>query len=161
MRLPALTFVDGPLYSIYPTEERSIYTLSSVPHTPLGRYRSAEEARAVRDAVDSSLVEAKLEAMTQQASENVPNFREQYKFIGPQISIKTKPVGSSDDRSCYVGRQGRIFTVMSGKIDTIFFATERILSMIEADHDEAPHDVPSSLLASIRSKVVQLGMKVS
>lgn len=157
--IPALTFVDGPLYSIYPTEERTIYTLSSVPHTPLGRYATADEARRVRDAVDSSLVEAKRAAMVEQALENVPSFRDRFRFLGPQIAIKTKPVGNSDDRSCYVGRQGRVFTVMSGKIDTIFFATERILTMIESDHDEILHDVPSTLLENIRAKVAQLGMK--
>jgi hypothetical protein len=110
--------------------------------------------------VNTAQVEAKLKLMVKQATENVPHFNDQYKFIGPQIAIKTKPIGSSDDRSCYVGRSGRVFTVMSGKIDTIFFATERILSMIEADHDEAPREVPSSLLANIRSKVDAMGMKV-
>ena len=158
--LPALTFVDGPLYSIYPTEERNIYTLSSVPHTPIGQFRSASEARSARDAVDSNLVREKLRLMVDQACENVVGFRDQYRFIGPQISIKTKPVGSSDNRSCYVGRSGRIFTVMSGKIDTIFFATERILSMMEADSDGVTPDVPSSLVASIRQKAIQIGMKV-
>ncbi|GJD76313.1 tRNA 5-methylaminomethyl-2-thiouridine biosynthesis bifunctional protein MnmC [Methylobacterium goesingense] len=158
--LPAVTFVDGPLYSIYPTEEKTIYTLSSVPHTPLGRYRSIDEARSVRDNADKSLIEMKLDLMTQQALENVPNFRDQYKFLGPQLSIKTKPVGNSDDRSCYVGKSGRIFTVMSGKIDTIFFATERILSMIEADHGDVPRDVPSSLLTTIRAKATEIGISV-
>ncbi|WP_407530171.1 hypothetical protein [Methylobacterium oryzisoli] len=159
--LPALTFVDGPLYSIYPTEERTIYTLSSVPHTPLGHFKTSEEARRVRDSVDSSLVEAKLKAMVEQALENVPDFRDKFRFLGPQIAIKTKPVGNNDDRSCSVERQGRVFTVMSGKIDTIFFATERILSMIESDKDDILQDVPSSLLDTIRFKVDQLGMKVN
>lgn len=158
--LPALTFVDGPLYSIYPTEERNIYTLSSVPHTPIGQYNNAAAARSARDAVDSSMVREKLRLMVDQACENVVGFRDRYRFIGPQLSIKTKPVGNSDNRSCYVGRSGRIFTVMSGKIDTIFFAMERILSMIEADYDSVSRDVPSTLLATIRQKAAQIGMKV-
>ncbi|GJE80319.1 FAD-dependent oxidoreductase [Methylorubrum thiocyanatum] len=158
--LPAVTFVDGPLYSIYPTEVETIYTLSSVPHTPLGRFSRSEEARSVRDRVNSEQIEAKRSLMIEQAQENVPEFLDIYKFIGPQISIKTKPIGNSDDRSCYVGRDGRVFTVMSGKIDTIFFATERILSMIEADQDESAADVPSSLPASIRAKVESIGLKL-
>lgn len=157
--LPALTFVDGPLYSIYPTEDRCVYTLSSVPHTPLGRFNNAKKAQAVRDEVNADLVKSKLRLMIDQAMENVPSFSDQYKFIGPQISIKTKPVGNSDDRSCYVGRSGRMFTVMSGKIDTIFFATERILSMIEADYDDVPQDVSSSLLSSIRMKSFKMGIE--
>lgn len=118
--LPALTFVDGPLYSIYPTEIENIYTLSSVPYTPIGRFTDAEQARSVRDSIDSEQINAKRRLMVEQAMENVPDFLDQYKFIGPQLAIKTKPIGNSDDRSCYVGRRGCVFTVMSGKIDTIF-----------------------------------------
>jgi hypothetical protein len=158
--MPALTFVDGPLYSIYPTEVDTIYTLSSVPHTPLGRLKSSEEARHVRDRIDSDKIEAKRRLMVEQAQENVPDFPDIFRFIGPQISIKTKPIGNSDDRSCYVGRDGRVFTVMSGKIDTIFFATERILSMIEADQDDTATDVQSSLPSSIQSKVDALGVRL-
>ncbi len=158
--LPAVTFVDGPLYSIYPTEEAGVYTLSSVPHTPLGRYASSAEACAARDAIDSEVINAKLRLMVDQACENVAYFRDHYRFLGPQISIKTKPIGGSDDRSCYVGRQGRIFSVMSGKIDTIFFATERILNMMEADGDGAAPEIPSSLLANIRTKAAQVGLDV-
>lgn len=159
--LPALTFVDGPLYSIYPTEVETIYTLSSVPHTPLGRFETSEEARAALSSVNNTLVSEKARAMVQQAQENVPHFLDYYRFVGPQLSIKTKPVGNSDDRSCYVGRNGRVFSVMSGKIDTIFFATERILTMIEADSDEPPREVQSTLLDSIRSKSAEIGTRTA
>jgi hypothetical protein len=55
-----------------------------------------------------------------------------------QLAIKTKPEGRADDRSCTVFQQGRVFCVLSGKVDTIFFATERILALIEAQHSLAP-----------------------
>lgn len=155
---PALTFVDGPLYSIYPTEERTIYTLSSVPHTPIGRFPTAASARAARDGVDSALVRHKLHVMSEQVRENVPGFLDHFRFLGPQLSVKTKPLGQTADRSCYVGRHGRVFSVLSGKIDTIFFATERILSMIEADSGELPSDIPSSLRTSIHSQSKRIGL---
>lgn len=56
---PAVTLVDGPLCSIYPTEVESLYTLSSVPQTPLGRFGSADQARACRDSVSVELVDQK------------------------------------------------------------------------------------------------------
>lgn len=149
-RLPAITLVDGPLASIYPTEDRSIYTLSSVPHTPLGRYGTAGEAHAARAAVDSALVGRKRALMEEQISQNVPAFRDLYRFAGVQLAIKTKPVGYFDDRSCTVYQDGRVFSVMSGKIDTIFFAVERVLSLIEADNEEDAADLtPSPLRRSI------------
>ncbi|KUP94612.1 tRNA 5-methylaminomethyl-2-thiouridine biosynthesis bifunctional protein MnmC [Tritonibacter horizontis] len=40
----ALTLVDGPLASMYPTGQPGLYTLSSVTHTPLGQFATATEA---------------------------------------------------------------------------------------------------------------------
>lgn len=137
-RVPAITFVDGPLCSVYPTEDPHIYTLSSVPHTPLGRFDSAEAAVLCRDRVGAETVHAKRQAMEAQISVNVPGFRDLFRFMGVQLAIKTKPIGNFDDRSCHVNRDGHTFMVMSGKIDTIFFATERILSMIEAERSDMP-----------------------
>ena len=132
LAFPAVTMVDGPLGSIYPTEDQSLFTLSTVKYTPLGRFETGEQARAALAAVDRDLVAAKVKEMEAQMMEYIPGFRDVFRFVGPQLSIKTKPMGSFDDRSCYVFKDGRKFSVMSGKIDTIFFAAERILSLIEA-----------------------------
>ncbi len=149
---PAITLVDGPLASVYPTEDPQIFTLSSVVHTPLGRCASAGEAHVKRAAVDKELITAKRIAMEDQISINVPSFRDSFRFAGAQLAIKTKPIGQFDDRSCYVFQEGRVFSVMSGKIDTIFFATERILSMIEAENStqEVREPPPSALRSSMR-----------
>jgi hypothetical protein len=136
--VPAITFVDGPLCSVYPTEDPNIYTLSSVVHTPLGSFTNAAAAEACLDSVNDELVSAKRQAMEEQISINMPSFRERFRFMGAQLSMKTKLVGSFDDRSCYVYQNGRTFVVLSGKIDTIFFATERILSLIEASNSDLP-----------------------
>ena len=137
-RVPAVTLVDGPLCSVYPTEDPAIYTLSSVPHTPLGRFDNAAAAAHCRDSVTADLVETKRRAMETQISVNMPGFGDRFRFMGIQLAMKTKPIGNFDDRSCHVSRQGRCFVVMSGKIDTIFFATERILTMIEATQSDLP-----------------------
>lgn len=130
--VPAVTLVDGPLCSVYPTEDPGIYTLSSVIHTSLGRYATAAEARARHGQVDLGLVNAKRAAMEAQVSVNCPVFSDLFRFAGIQLAIKTKPIATYEDRSCYVFQEGRIFSVMSGKIDTIFFAVERILSLMAA-----------------------------
>ncbi len=146
---PAVTLVDGPLCSVYPTEDPSIYTLSSVPHTPLGVTTDPARARQIRDSVSSALVQARRLAMEAQISRYLPGFRQSFRFVGPQLAIKTKPVGSFDDRSCSVIRRGRVFQVMSGKIDTIFFAMERILSFIEASQAHAVMPLQSPLRQDI------------
>jgi hypothetical protein len=71
--------------------------------------------------------------------------------MGIQLGVKTKPIGKFDDRSCYVYREGRRFLILSGKIDTIFYATERIISMIAFDHADASDDGKSSMKEDILS----------
>ncbi|NHO34350.1 FAD-dependent oxidoreductase [Acetobacter fallax] len=155
---PACTFVDGPLCSVYPTEDPTIYTLSSVPHTPLARVGSAAEACRIRDAVDGATVEHKRHLMEEQISRYLPTFRDSFRFIGPQLSIKTKPVGNVDDRSCSVFRDGRIFHVMSGKIDTIFFAMERIVSFLESKNSQNFLSASTPLKEEILTRGVKTGV---
>ncbi|WP_206933524.1 FAD-dependent oxidoreductase [Roseococcus thiosulfatophilus] len=146
---PAVTMVDGPLASVYPTEDKDVFTLSSVVHTPLGRFSSSAEAVACRNAVNSELVDRKIRAMEDHISENLPAFRDNFRYIGVQLAIKTKPVGNFDDRSCSVFQDGRIFSIMSGKIDTIFFATERVLALIESENSLAPIEVAPKIREDI------------
>jgi hypothetical protein len=127
----ALTAVDGNLCSIYPCEETEMFTLSSVPHTPLGRYESSNEAWAFLSRLTSNVVQDKRKLMEEQIERYIPMFRDQFEYVGPQFSVKTKIEGLTDDRSCYVEKQGRIFKVLSGKVDTIFHASDTILSMLE------------------------------
>lgn len=129
----ALTAVDGPLCSIYPCEEPHMFTLSSVTHTPLGHYDSSEEAWARLDNLSSETIEEKRSLMENQIQRYYPAFRDHFEYVGPQLSVKTKIEGASDDRSCYVEKDGRVFKVLSGKIDTIFYASDTILSMLEAE----------------------------
>lgn len=131
---PAVTLVDGPLGSVYPTDQQNLFTLSSVPFTPLGQYATAGEARHALDNVSADVVAHKRAAMEEQISLNVPMFRDVFRFAGIQTSIKTKPVGMVDDRSCHIFQDRRIISVLSGKIDSIFYAAERVLSILELDH---------------------------
>jgi hypothetical protein len=145
----AYTFVDGPLYSVYPTEDSSIFTLSSVPHTPLGQYQEPLESINALNRVNSATVQAKRVAMEQQCRRNLPWFNDAFQFVGVQLSIKTKPIGASDDRSCHVERNGRRFVVMSGKIDNIFHAAERIISEISSEAPGLQGQSPPSLRQDI------------
>lgn len=131
----ALTMVDGDLCSIYPTDQKGLYTLSSVPHTPLANFPDMASARAFLNNVDSETIECKRQLMEVQIRRYYPQFNEHFEYVSPQLSIKTKIIGATDDRSCYVAKHDRRFVVMSGKIDTIFYASEAILSMIEAENE--------------------------
>ena len=103
-----------------------------MPHTPIGKFQTAADARHARNSIDSAVINQKIKAMEEQVMHYVPMFKEHFRYLGPQTSIKTKPIGGYDDRSCYVFREGNVFSVMSGKIDTVFFAVDRILSSLQA-----------------------------
>lgn len=130
----ALTAVDGQLCSIYPCEEPELFTLSSVTHTPLGRFITSSDAWRYIAKLPSALISDKRKLMEAQIEKYYPTFRDQFEYVGPQLSVKTKIEGSSDDRSCYVEKDGRAFKVLSGKIDTIFHASDRVLSFLETNY---------------------------
>jgi len=127
---PALTYVDGPLCSLYPTEKKGTYTLSSVTHTPLGKYKEATKARDFIENVDSNLIKEKINAMEAEISKYVPDFKKYFTYKSPQLSIKTKSMAVNDDRSCYVETSGRMITIISGKIDTIFYASQKVINIL-------------------------------
>ena len=127
---PALTFVDGRLLSIYPTENRGIFTLSSVIHTPIKEFKTAREARECLGKIDNFLIEEKTKAMEMQVMKYLPDFKDRFRFIEPQLSIKTKLSGISDDRSCYVTQNSRLISIFAGKIDGIFFAANKVVQTI-------------------------------
>lgn len=129
---PALTLVDGQLCSVYPTENEREFTLSSVPHTPLGTFNTAKEAQVALNKFDSKALVDKRKQMESQITKFVPNFHEIFDFDRPQLSMKTKIVGATDDRSCYVHCDGRYISIMSGKIDTIFFGAQRVVDYLQS-----------------------------
>ena len=134
---PAYTFVDGDLCSLYPTERRGVYTLSSVPHTPLGRFQSSDEARAFLSGVSAGKLAEHRERMEAQVEAYLPSFSKEFSYLGPQLAIKTKPVGAYDDRSCYVHQDRRVISVLSGKIDSIFYSFEKILNILGIENEPA------------------------
>ena len=112
-------------------EKDGIYTLSSVKHTPLGKYdTSAEAKQRLRDFSDAEL-QSKIEIMQKHVEQFVPDFSQNFEYVAPQLNIKTKLLGEHDDRSCYVKTEDRMISVFSGKIDTIFFAAQKVCDYLE------------------------------
>lgn len=126
----AVTFVDGSLPSVYPESGLKTATLSSVSHTPLGQFPTWEQAAQCLEKVTSEVIQSKIEKMQSEIKFYYPHFSEYFKFIEPQMSIKTKSFHKSANRQCSVNRNGRVIEVMSGKIDTIFAAQSETLVLM-------------------------------
>jgi len=135
MIFPAITLVDGSLWSIYPTDKFGIYTLSSVTHTPLSLHKTKQEAYVTLSKITNDEVELKRKCMEEEVLEYFSKFKSYFTYIGPQFAIKTKPMGKTDDRHSSVIRDHNIFSVYSGKIDNIFQASDYILGQLLKDNE--------------------------
>lgn len=129
----AITLVDGDLWSIYPTDVPNQFTLSSVTHTPIGIFSSKELAYNSMSALSNIEIERKRMLMEEEVKEYFPNFEKCFTYNSPQLSIKTKHVGKTDDRHAVVFRNQKVFSICSGKVDNIFQASDYILGQITQD----------------------------
>lgn len=127
----AYTFVDGPLCSLYPTERPSIFTLSSVIHTPVEQHNTSAEALHAIKNLSNQDINLKRLLMEKQIMKYYPSFLDDYEYADPQLCVKTKPFGQDDDRSCYVKKHGRLIKCLSGKVDNIFYAAAEVMALIE------------------------------
>ena len=128
---PALTFVDGAMWSIYPTEKKGIYTLSSVTHTPLYRSENQMEVYTFINNVGDEMLLENFNRMKEEVEYYYPAFSNNFQYMGNQISIKTKPIGNRDPRDCRILVNENLIGVLSGKLDSLSFAEEKILSIIK------------------------------
>ena len=129
----ALTLVDGPLWSIYPTELPRVYTVSSVPFSPICTYANKQDAYRHISALGNVEIQERRDFIESHVKLYFPDFGDHFKYKGPQLAIKTKPKGKADNRAASVTRHGRCFQVQSGKIDNIFQASDFILGAIMDD----------------------------
>ena len=116
-----LTIMDGLFPSVYPVDDK-FSTLSDVEFTPFFKTNKYEEAyEAIENINESRIMEIK-ENMVKKISFYFPQFKEYYEIIEPIFSIKTKKSNNrTDDRSSYlINVDENIYSVFSGKIDTIF-----------------------------------------
>lgn len=127
----AYTFVDGPLCSLYPTESPGIFTLSSVPHTPIEQHSTSAEALHAIANLSGHDINLKRLLMEKQLMKYYPCFLDEYEYTEPQLCVKTKPFGQDDDRSCYIKKHGRLIKCLSGKVDNIFYAAAEVMALIE------------------------------
>lgn len=130
----AYTFVDGPLCSLYPTEDPEIFTLSSVPYTPINQHKTSAEALHTIASISSHDINLKRLLMEKQIMQYYPSFLDDYEYCDPQLCVKTKPFGQDDDRSCYVKKYGRMIKCLSGKVDNIFYAAAEVMALIEDEN---------------------------
>ncbi len=125
-----LTYVDGSLCSLYPTEIEDVFTLSSVSYTPLFKSEILDEANSFMEDITEEVLVQNSEKMEAQMQKYFPTFLENFKLESHQISMKSKIKGLNDPRDCRISKKGNVISVFSGKIDTLFIAEEFIINTV-------------------------------
>lgn len=126
-----LTFMDGPLFSLFPLDN-NLYTLTHVAHTPLGRFSSPNEAlRSVKNLPIEKLYEIRSD-IESHVLRYLPPFHSFFSYHSYYTGVKTKQASTRcDDRNTFmVPVSDNIYSIHSGKIDTIFDIEHQVATVI-------------------------------
>ena len=131
----AITVMDGEFCSLYPYYD-DIYTLTSVNNTPLGQFSDINDAIVKLNNVkqNRALVSEKRDRFEEEIKSFYPNFSNEFEFIGPEFSMKTKVKSSTDYRGCFVKKTDKLISIFSGKIDTLYIAEKKVLEIISREN---------------------------
>lgn len=125
----ALTIMDGEFISLYPYN-KNLYTLTSVKNTPLSKYNDINEVNKHLELLKEKEILEIRNKMEIETLYYYPQFLEDFSYHSYYTSIKTKLNVKNDCRQVVVESKGREIFVLPGKIDTIFYAEDHILSIL-------------------------------
>ena len=91
----SLTLVDGAFWSIYRTTIENQFTLSHVTLSSLGIYDEFSHAKNRITSISSDELKNVRNKMIVDVVKYFPDFANQFKYLGDQLSIKTKKSAST------------------------------------------------------------------
>ena len=94
---------------------------------------SYKEAKEKDDKLKSKRTEdlLNIENLMEKVTFYYPGFERDFELLGHFLSIRTKLLNENANRECIVNDKGRVINVLSGKISSIFEASEKVLSIID------------------------------
>ena len=127
----SFTLMDGDFFSIYPYYNK-IYTVTSVKHTPIKQVFDKEEiSECFVTASSDSFVTNKRDLFEKEVLSYYPGFLNDFEYVEPIYSLKTKLVSNTDYRGCFITVEDNLVSVFSGKIDTLHIAEREINELID------------------------------
>ena len=127
---PAYTIMDGPFFTFYPWK-KNVFGLYSVKYSRLNKSKNInyiknkfQNTRYINKIKIRKKIEIKF-------SEFYPDFKKNFKFCGFLTSIRTIQSNKNDARICIVENNNNFINILSGKIDHIFYAGEKVLKCLK------------------------------
>jgi hypothetical protein len=125
----ALTLVDGNLFSIYPYSE-NLFTVTDVEFTPIKKVLDSnslgDEFKKIKES-DHSERRKKIES---KIKKYYKNFNQNFVYDSFFISIKSKVVSESDDRSPIIRSEDNLINVFTGKIQGVYFVEDFVKNIL-------------------------------
>ena len=127
-----LTIMDGNFPSVFPVDDQ-FSTLSDVELTPFFKSYSYNQAYTSLKQINNNKINDLKTKMESKILKYLPNFIDHFDFAEPILSIKTKKINDrSADRSTFlIPIKKNLYSVFSGKIDTIFDIESQLLSILK------------------------------
>lgn len=124
----AVTIMDGSYVSVYPAYD-GLHTLSSVHYTPMRHYN---DAAGIHRDYDRRYEMAEQMGARQCIGEDVMSFLDfEYEVKDLWVTAKTKlSTDTGDSRVTEIRRDHRLLSVLCGKLDAVFEASDGILREI-------------------------------
>ncbi len=123
---PAITVMDGPFSTLYP-QKKNFFTLYSVKHTRLKSFKNFNDCENFlvnhKKNINLRLVRKYHE---DQIMYFYPNFNKNFKFQKEIFTYRTIINNANAERSSMIFRKGKIFHLLSGKIDHIINCSNEI-----------------------------------
>lgn len=124
-----VTVMDGPFFSCMPFPARGLHSLSHVRYTPHLSWAEAGE-RDPYAVLDAYAKESRVDRMLRDAARYAPGLARST-VEGSLFTVKTVLTANEGDDGRPIlfrrhGHEGRVFSVLGGKIDNVFDVLERL-----------------------------------
>lgn len=128
--------MDGDFFSLnpfYTNKNDYLYSLYHVTSSVVwvsNNYKEAAEKEVLLK-IGNWQEQIDIENLVRSVQSIYPAFSEEFELEGCFYSIRTKRINANANRECSVARDGRKITVVSGKINSVFDADAKVLSVLE------------------------------
>ena len=124
---PAVTIMDGPFYTLYPWDSKNNFGLYSVKESRLLSGKNIELLKKkVSKNIDKNYLRTVKNKIETKYSYFYPEFKKNFKFLKYLCSYRTIIRNKDDSRACQIREKNNFIDILSGKIDHIFYALERV-----------------------------------
>lgn len=133
--------MDGDFFSLnpfYTNANHYLYSLYHVTNSVVGvsdNYQKAAEKEVVLKNGNWQ-EQVNIENLVRSVQSIYPAFSKEFESAGCFYSIRTKRINANASRECSVTRDGNQITVISGKINSVFEAESKVLSLLSLMQQE-------------------------